>query len=94
MLRFEDMPETTKDRVLRLLAKGQHPDAASLGLSKEQYVKVVSEMKEEGLIDGVYISFCDNYSGGNLLEEAVLTEKGKVLVPQKRSFFSRLRKGS
>ena len=83
------MPETTKDRVLRLLAKGQHPDAASLGLSKEQYVKVVSEMKEEGLIDGVYISFCDNSSGGNLLEEAVLTEKGKAQLCKKHGIFRR-----
>ena len=85
---------TIKERIIRSLQKGEHPTASSLHLPLEQYVKIVSEMKEEGLIEGVYISFCDNSSGGNLLEEAVLTEKGKALVPQKRSFFSKLRKGS
>ena len=88
------MKENIKDRIIWLLAKGSHPDAASLGLSAEEYVKVVSELKDEALIDGVYISFCDSASSGNLLAGAQLTEKGKSLLPKKKSFFSFMKRGS
>lgn len=79
---------TIKERIIRSLQKGEHPTASSLHLPLEQYVKIVSEMKEEGLIGGVYISFCDSSAGGSLLDEAYLTEKGQSLVPERKGLWN------
>lgn len=49
-----------KERMLRMLSKGKVPAMADLKLGREEFVKLVSEAQSEGLIEGVYISFCDS----------------------------------
>ena len=41
-------------------------------------VLLVSDAVEKGYVSGVYVSFCDNANDGNLLVQAVLTEKGQA----------------
>ena len=83
------MAKSAMDRMLRLLKKGKHPDAASLGLSQEEYVMLVTEALREGYITGVYVSFCDSASSGNLLNTAELTEKGEKKTVSGKAFFLR-----
>ena len=47
-----------KERMLRMLSKGKVPDMADLKLGREEFIKLVSEAQAEGLIEGLYISFC------------------------------------
>ena len=86
------MAKSAMERMLRLLKKGKHPDAASLGLSQEEYVMLVTEAIREGYITGVYVSFCDSASSGNLLNTAELTEKGEARAETENSFFRHFRK--
>ena len=86
------MAKSAMERMLRLLKKGKHPDAASLGLSQEEYVMLVTEALREEYITGVYVSFCDSASSGNLLNTAELTEKGETRVEAGSSPFHLFRK--
>ena len=83
------MAKSAMERMLRLLKKGKHPDAASLGLSQEEYVMLVTEAIREGYITGVYVSFCDSASSGNLLNTAELTEMGEKKADSGKDFFLR-----
>lgn len=64
----------TQDRMLRMLSKGKVPSAEDLRIGSEEFVRLVSEAQSEGLIEGVYISFCDSQELS--LSGARLTEKG------------------
>lgn len=78
-----------KERMLRMLSKGKVPDMADLKLGREEFVKLVAEVQAEGLIEGVYISFCDSQDASHLLSGARLTEKGREKAGRKSSFFRR-----
>ena len=83
------MAKSAMERMLRLLKKGKYPDAASLGLSQEEYVMLVTEAIREEYITGVYVSFCDSASSGNLLNTAELTEKGEKRAESGKAFYLR-----
>ena len=84
------MKQDSLHRMLSMLAKGKHPDASALGVSPEEYVKLVSDAVSSGYISGVYISFCDNANSGNLLSGAMLTEKGTAEARKGQSLFAKL----
>ena len=71
------MKKDAMHRMLCQLARGKCPDASALGVSGEEYAKLVSDASERGYISGAYVSFCDNANSGNLLASAELTDKGR-----------------
>ncbi len=73
-------------RMLSELKKGRHPSPSDLGLGKEEFVALVSKALERGLIEGVYVSFCDSQSADGLLSSASLTEKGMEAAGSVRRF--------
>ena len=64
-------------KMLRMIAKGKCPEAADLGMGREEFVQLVSHALDNGYIEGVYISFCDNSTSFGPLSSARLTEEGK-----------------
>ena len=62
--------------MLRMLCKGKVPTMEKLRLGQEEFVKLVADAQDDGLIEGVYISFCDSQDVSGLLSSARLTEKG------------------
>ena len=66
----------TQDRMLRMLLKGKVPSKEDLRLGNEEFVRLVSEAQSDGLIEGIYISFCDSQELA--LSGARLTEKGRA----------------
>lgn len=65
-----------RNKMLRMLYKGKVPTMEKLRLGQEEFVKLVADAQDEGLIEGVYISFCDSQDVSDLLSSAGLTEKG------------------
>ena len=72
------MKKNAMHRMLSMLSRGKRPDCSDLGISREEYVLLVSDAVEKGYVSGVYVSFCDNANDGNLLVQAALTEKGQA----------------
>ena len=83
------MKKNAEKKMLEMLASGRIPNMESLKLGKEEFVLLVSKALSEGLIAGVYVSFCDNENVENLLASAVLTEKGKAQLCKKHGIFRR-----
>ena len=81
-----------RERMLRMLSKGKVPGLDDLKLEKEQFVKLVAEAQSEGLIEGVYVSFCDSQDVSSLLSSAKLTEKGRQAAGEGRGILSRFRR--
>ena len=52
----------------------------------EQVREAVSKALERGLIEGVYVSFCDSQSADGLLSSASLTAKGMEAAGSVRRF--------
>ncbi len=71
-----------KHRMLRMLLKGKVPAKDDLRLGSEEFVRLVSDALAEGLIEGVYISFCDSQELS--LSGARLTEKGRAMAAGRR----------
>ena len=77
-------------RMLAMIAKGKHPGPGDLGMGREEFVRLVADAVSDGLIEGVYVSFCDSQDPQEILSSAALTDKGRAAVSP--SFLSRLQK--
>lgn len=84
------MRGNAEERMLAMLAKGKHPGPGDLGMGREEFVRLAADAVSAGLIEGVYVSFCDSQDPDQILSSAVLTPKGRAAVPP--SFLSRLQK--
>ena len=77
-----------KEKMLKMLLKGKVPTKENLKMGKEEFVQSVTEAVNDGLIENVYISFCDSSDTSNLLSGARLTDKG-IAEARKVSWFRR-----
>ena len=70
------MRGNAEERMLAMLAKGKHPGPGDLGMGREEFVRLAADAVSAGLIEGVYVSFCDSQELS--LSGARLTEKGRA----------------
>lgn len=78
------MARNPKQRLLSRMAKGQHPGPDDLSVGREEFIQLVQQCADEGLISGAFISFCDSVSPDGILASAVLTDKGREAAGRRR----------
>nr|WP_150959343.1 hypothetical protein [Aneurinibacillus sp. XH2] len=71
--------------VLKLVEAGEEPTREKLGLSKEDFIELLSDIKDDGLVDNISFSQAGNRKFIVFTNNLSLTRLGKELIRDKES---------